>query len=1023
MRVPASALERGSCEPPARYPPAPARAGPAALFALLLITVLAMGMAVFGNIWTAVIAGDRIAVAGQACDAAEGLPADDVTSVTQPQVVKAAHERAIACASRLLIQQASVALVTGFGALLGLTLALYWLYPTWTIRRHRLEPLSPQDDPALWTYLNEMCTTARLRSPPGFLLDPFADTTTGRAFGHLGQRWVCLDAGLVTWFTTDRRRFRAVVLHELAHLHNRDVDPTYLTIALWKAFGVLVVTPAAVVLAVPTLFSFYVPPRSVQLSDIVTVNPGERARTAAGLLVLTALMYLVRAAVLRSRELNADARAAAWDGPDGALGSIVEKLSVHRPAGWRSWLSSHPTPRQRRDAIRAPEAGFPIRVWHLLVAGIAAAMTSVTVLHVIPLQSIGGTALVSTMAGLIGAVWLGGALTVGVWQAVAAAAEPGCRTGTLRVWLAVSRVPALLTVGFLIGDLASFVASVSGHAPLLLAVLTGDRMALLAVGLLAVGGLLVAAWSASTARTRLAQEAEDGPQARPRNAGAPATAIVVGILVVAPWLAAWIGAAYAIPPALAKLWFLDERYSGPGPYLHAPLGWYTTVAHWTQIEYAPLAVLVDKNPLVMIGVVLPWLGPLLITRRPRRPSRPVDRQGPPLTGSEAPSGGSNASVAAHRYPLKVALLAAVAGGVFSVVLVLVAMAVARATVPPTIRAGHPFLMAIGAGIKPATVLVGGVLAAVVVAVLAPRHRPVLVPLTVFAAVLLAELAADLLAVPFAILVNLFVAAPRPAPTPTLPSLTGLVAPLTAGTVLAVPTALVAAAMRAALPHRYRLPRFSASPEPVRTPWSLRLVLGGLVAVACAVTIAQAATVLQGWADPVASERPDADAPPTWAATDGAALDPCVTGVWHETSRRSWLTLVNVGMLEVDSSQTLHTFSAEGRVTTAFVGTEGIGVHASGRGLVTSADDQAVVDFGHRIELTTSGSVWRTYRTASGYLLYAEPRASATTTVAVDGRPMTDPALPILSSVERYTCIDNTMVLSSSWYVAQLERIS
>ncbi|GII91932.1 hypothetical protein Ssi02_21630 [Sinosporangium siamense] len=53
------------------------------------------------------------------------------------------------------------------------------------------------------------------------------------AFGRAGRRSVRLDAGLVRTFSTDPAGFRAVVLHELAHLGNRAID---LTIAVWRAF-------------------------------------------------------------------------------------------------------------------------------------------------------------------------------------------------------------------------------------------------------------------------------------------------------------------------------------------------------------------------------------------------------------------------------------------------------------------------------------------------------------------------------------------------------------------------------------------------------------------------------------------------------------------------------------------------------------------------------------------------------------------------------------------------------------------
>ena len=42
---------------------------------------------------------------------------------------------------------------------------------------------------------------------------------------------------------TDPEAVRAIVLHELSHIRNRDVDQTYFTMALWYAFLLVAVIP------------------------------------------------------------------------------------------------------------------------------------------------------------------------------------------------------------------------------------------------------------------------------------------------------------------------------------------------------------------------------------------------------------------------------------------------------------------------------------------------------------------------------------------------------------------------------------------------------------------------------------------------------------------------------------------------------------------------------------------------------------------------------------------------------------
>ena len=42
--------------------------------------------------------------------------------------------------------------------------------------------------------------------------------------------------------------FDAVILHELAHIKNRDIDQAYLALAIWRAFVVAALLPLAVLL-------------------------------------------------------------------------------------------------------------------------------------------------------------------------------------------------------------------------------------------------------------------------------------------------------------------------------------------------------------------------------------------------------------------------------------------------------------------------------------------------------------------------------------------------------------------------------------------------------------------------------------------------------------------------------------------------------------------------------------------------------------------------------------------------------
>ncbi|MGH3043888.1 MAG: M48 family metalloprotease, partial [Gaiellaceae bacterium] len=124
----------------------------------------------------------------------------------------------------------------GVAVLLATALAFFLLTPLVKRRRRRLEPFREDDAPDVAAELRGLVAEAGLEREPSFLWNPLNPSPGGLAFGRPGRYHVALSGGLVTTFYTDRPAFRAIVLHELAHLRNRDVAKTYFTVSIWWAF-------------------------------------------------------------------------------------------------------------------------------------------------------------------------------------------------------------------------------------------------------------------------------------------------------------------------------------------------------------------------------------------------------------------------------------------------------------------------------------------------------------------------------------------------------------------------------------------------------------------------------------------------------------------------------------------------------------------------------------------------------------------------------------------------------------------
>ncbi|MFH8750762.1 M48 family metalloprotease [Streptomyces rimosus] len=193
-------------------------------------------------------------------------------------------------------------------ALFVLAALVYWFLPAVRDRRRRTVAVGEVDaDGTLGAELAALHERTGIRSALRFRVDPARMTSGAAVYGRTGSYTVCLHAGLLARRGTDPEGFRAVVLHELAHVHHRDVDYAYASTALWRVFVLLALLPTLAMDAWITVLALS-GTDSPWWPDAATVI---FASAGAGLL-LAGLVHLARADLLRRRELHADVQAMEW---------------------------------------------------------------------------------------------------------------------------------------------------------------------------------------------------------------------------------------------------------------------------------------------------------------------------------------------------------------------------------------------------------------------------------------------------------------------------------------------------------------------------------------------------------------------------------------------------------------------------------------------------------------------------------------------------------------------------------------
>lgn len=216
--------------------------------------------------------------------------------------------------------------LTYLSAVLLIAGGLWWFYPRLIVRRRHLVVLPV--DVTLQTSLAELVHTSGLRRTPQWWLEPGNLQCSGMAFGHPKRRMVALSAGLLVIRNRSPDRFRAIVLHELAHIRNQDLDLSFGGVALSRIFIFAVMVPF-VIAAIDNILKF-----GTSIASIQYIIRG-------GLTLL--IVALLRNSVLRTRELFADARAMQQGAT--ALPDLVAAMSSDE--GWRTRTGMHPTAAER----------------------------------------------------------------------------------------------------------------------------------------------------------------------------------------------------------------------------------------------------------------------------------------------------------------------------------------------------------------------------------------------------------------------------------------------------------------------------------------------------------------------------------------------------------------------------------------------------------------------------------------------------------------------------------------------------
>lgn len=312
------------------------------------------------------------------------------------------------------------ATITSLVLPVGLTVTIFFLgtilyrrHPARLRRQKHLVSLREELDPLLYREIQSLVRAVSVVPPPTILLGKEIFSQSAQAFGLPRQYVLGIQGGLRLLLRKAPNAFRVIMLHELAHIFNRDIGRVYFAQALWSAAFLLTILPLALIFVLISLYSNVMGLLTGEwnLYRLLAINLPTVVIyiLKIGAIILT--VATVRADLLRVREIYADVRAGLWGAKDSLQALLQHGCAQEKTVRGLHWWRLHPTPQERLSALLDSAYAFKISrgvtfTVGVMIAVMASEVFTLTLFAVNGISAIGGYVVTFLGDIAIGFAWL-----------------------------------------------------------------------------------------------------------------------------------------------------------------------------------------------------------------------------------------------------------------------------------------------------------------------------------------------------------------------------------------------------------------------------------------------------------------------------------------------------------------------------------------------------------------------------------------------------------------------------------------
>lgn len=302
--------------------------------------------------------------------------------------------------------------ITFMFALISLTIAagIFLLHPVRIQRKQKLKVIPLDKQKYLRTNINELANIAGIKMPILYINN--SDRANGQTYGLPGRPIMALQGGIRKLLVEFPAGFKAMILHELAHIYNQDIFRTYFSRSLLLpiillSMAPIIITPMLLVIFQLIYFG------GTEISPLYIVINIILLFQAISTFVIA--IYIL-SSLLRSREIYADWRVKVWGWGNELIKHMQFLLSQGVKDKKRRLIKFHPTLEERLDRLKNPESLFRVSKELPLLVGVLLAFLTPSLISIIDELSFLFSSLVGVISSFL--IYLGSLETENVIQIV-----------------------------------------------------------------------------------------------------------------------------------------------------------------------------------------------------------------------------------------------------------------------------------------------------------------------------------------------------------------------------------------------------------------------------------------------------------------------------------------------------------------------------------------------------------------------------------------------------------------------------